>query len=159
MSLKMAMEWAMQSMRSPIHFGGVAMKLIKIISIFAIFCVFLFSGKVMAAEADYTVYQVYRPIDLGEGGAQPPKDIFVSIGANQGVHKGSMLDVYRRISSFDNLTQKHMGDHMIPVGKVRVIHVDEKTAIARADRFVSVEQEPALLPQAIMIGDVVRPVQ
>ena len=49
-----------------------------------------------------------------------------------------------------------MGDHMIPVGKIRVIHVDDKTAIARADRFVSLEQEPAILPQAIMIGDVVR---
>ena len=135
------------------------MRLMKIISAYAVFCVILFSTRALATDTDYTVYQVYRPIDLGEGGAQPPKDIFVSIGADQGVHKGSILDVYRRISSFDNLTQKHMGDHMIPVGKIRVIHVDEKTAIARADRFVSVEQEPALLPQAIMIGDVVRPVQ
>ncbi len=139
-------------------FGGVAMRLIKFISTFAIFCEILFSTQALATETDYTVYQVYRPIDLGDG-SQPPKDIFVSIGVKQGVHKGSMLDVYRRISSFDNLTQKHMGDHMIPVGKIRVIHADEKTAIARADRFVSVEQEPALLPQAVMIGDVVRPVQ
>ena len=146
-------------MFSPIHFGGVAMKLIKVLSVFAIFCEILFGTRALGMESDYTVYQVYRPIDLGDGSAQPPKDIFVSIGSSQGVHKGSMLDVYRRISSFDNLTQKHMGDHMIPVGKIRVIHVDEKTAIARADRFVSVEQEPALLPQAIMIGDVVRPVQ
>ena len=135
------------------------MKLLKTFSIFAVFCEILFGYRVLASESDYTVYQVYRPIDMGEGGTQPPKDIFVSIGSNQGVHKGSMLDVYRRISSFDNLTQKHMGDHMIPVGKIRVIHVDEKTAIARSDRFVSVEQEPALLPQAVMIGDVVRPVQ
>jgi hypothetical protein len=135
------------------------MKFLKIFSVFAVFCEILFGYRALATESDYTVYQVYRPIDMGEGGTQPPKDIFVSIGSNQGVHKGSMLDVYRRISSFDNLTQKHMGDHMIPVGKIRVIHVDEKTAIARADRFVSVEQEPALLPQAVMIGDVVRPVQ
>ena len=135
------------------------MNLIKFVSMFVVFYEILFSPSSLAADTDYTVYQVYRSIDLGEGGAPPPKDIFVSIGADQGVHKGSMLDVYRRISSFDNLTQKHMGDHMIPVGKIRVIHVDEKTAIARADRFVSVEQEPALLPQAVMIGDVVRPAQ
>ena len=133
------------------------MRTLKLLSVFAILCEIICGATALAD--DYTVYQVYRPIDLGEGGAAPPKDIFVNIGADQGVHKGSMLDVYRRISSFDNLTQKHMGDHMIPVGKVRVIHVDEKTAIARADRFVSVEQEPALLPQAVMIGDVVRPVQ
>ncbi len=134
------------------------MKTFKIISLFALFCEFIVFSSAALAN-DYTVYQVYRPIDLGEGAGLPPKDIFVNIGADQGVHKGSMLDVYRRIASFDNLTQKHMGDHMIPVGKVRVIHVDGKTAIARADRFVSVEQEPALLPQAVMIGDIVRPVQ
>jgi hypothetical protein len=156
MSLKMATDG--QSRNVVAHsFGGVVMKLLKLFSVFAIFCEILFGTRALAA--DYTVYQVYRPIDLGDGAAQPPKDIFVSIGSSQGVRKGSMLDVYRRVSSFDNLTQKHMGDHMIPVGKVRVIHVDEKTAIARADRFVSVEQEPALLPQAVMIGDVVRPVQ
>lgn len=109
-----------------------------------------------ALGAEYTVYQVYRPINLGESETLPPKDIFINMGATQGVHKGSVLDVYRRISSFDNLTQKHMGDHMIPVGRIKVIHTDEQTAIARVDKFVSVEQEPALLPQAVMIGDVVR---
>lgn len=131
------------------------MKIVKLISAIAVFCEVLFGSRSLAADTDYTVYQVYRPIDLGDG-HQPPKDVFVSIGSSQGVKKGSTLDVYRRISSFDNLTQKHMGDHMIPVGKLKVIHADEKTAIARADRFVSVEQEPALLPQAVMIGDVVR---
>lgn len=118
-----------------------------------------FWSPAMASEAVHTVYQVYRPIDLGLGEGQPPKDIFISMGSSEGIRKGSVLDVYRRISSFDNLTQKHMGDHMIPVGRIKVIHSDEKTAIARLDRFVSLEQEPALLPQAIMIGDVVRPVQ
>lgn len=131
------------------------MNVIRNISIAAaVFSFFLYTS--MAVADDYSVYQVYRPIDLGETDVAPPKDIFINMGANQGLKKGSTLDVYRRVSSFDNLTQKLIGDHMIPVGKVKVIHVDEKTAIARADRFVSIEQEPALLPQAIMIGDVVK---
>ncbi len=112
---------------------------------------------VVAQADEFSVYQVFRQIDLGESDRQPPKDIFVNIGSSQGVKKGSVLDVYRKISSFDNLTQRLVGDHMIPVGKIKVIHSDEKTAIARAERFVSVEQEPALLPQSIMIGDIVRP--
>jgi hypothetical protein len=134
------------------------MSSLKIISAFVVFLELIFASSTALAD-ESTVYQVYRPIDLGEGGAPPPKDIFISMGADQGLRKGSTLDVYRRIASFDNLTQKHMGDHMIPVGKIKVIHVDGKTAIARADRFVSVEQEPALLPQAVMIGDIVRLVQ
>jgi hypothetical protein len=110
--------------------------------------------KVSAAES--TVYEVYRGVDLGESDRPPPKDIFINMGSNQGVKKGTMLDVYRKITSFDELTQKLAGDHMIPIGRVKVIHSDEKTSIARLDKFVSLDQEPALVPQAIMIGDVVR---
>ncbi len=124
---------------------------------YLISALFLMLGSFAVAE-DFSVYQVYRPINLGETDQIPPKDIFVNMGSEQGLKKGSELDVYRKVSSFDNLTQSHIGDHVIPVGRLKVIHVDDKTAIARIDKFVSIEQEPALLPQAIMIGDVVRPV-
>ena len=134
------------------------MKIMNMFSAVAFAWGTFFSAKTCAIEVDHTVYQVYRPIDMGDGNP-PPKDIFVSIGMHHGVKKGAFLDVYRRISSFDNLTQKHMGDHMIPVGRLKVIYADEKTAIARADRFVSLDEEPGLLPQAIMIGDVVRQVR
>jgi hypothetical protein len=118
-------------------------------------CVLLGSGS-RALASDFSVYEVFRSIDLGESDRQPPKEIFINMGSLQGVRKGSVLDVYRKISSFDNLTEKLAGEHMIPVGRIKVIHADEKTAIARVDRFVSLEQEPALLPQSIMIGDLVR---
>lgn len=114
--------------------------------------------KPIPALADeFAVYQVFRGIDLGESDRPPPKDFFINMGSNQGMKKGAVLDVYRKISSFDNLSQKLVGDHMIPVGRIKVIHSDDKTSIARLDKFVSVDQEPGLLPQAIMIGDVVRP--
>jgi hypothetical protein len=131
----------------------------KIFAFLTIFSAAFTAPLFSAHAAEYNVYQVYRAIDLGETDQKPPKDIFINMGAEQGLKKGSVLDVYRRISSFDNMTQKHMGDHMIPVGKIKIIHTDDKTAIARADRFVSIDQEPALLPQAIMIGDVVRPAE
>ena len=107
--------------------------------------------------ADYSVYEVFRAIDLGEAEHQPPKEFFINMGSQQGVKKGAVLDVYRKISSFDNLTEKLAGEHVVPVGRIKVIHADERTAIARLDRYVSLEQEPALLPQSIMIGDLVRP--
>ncbi len=115
------------------------------------------STALIAQADDAIVYQVFRGIDLGESDRQPPKDIFVNMGANKGIKKGTVLDVYRKISSFDNLTQQLVGDHMIPVGRIKVIHSDDKSSIARLDKFVSIDQEPGLLPQAIMIGDVVRP--
>lgn len=104
-----------------------------------------------------TVYQVYRPVDLGVSEEPPPKDIFISLGDGvKNAKKGSRLDAYRRVASFDSLTQRHMGDHMIPVAKLKVIYVDDKTAIARVEQFVSMAQEPALYPQAIMVGDVIQ---
>jgi len=115
---------------------------------------FVFPKKVRADE--FTVYQVFRAVDLGETDHVPPKDIYINMGSNHGVKKGTVLDVYRKIASFDNLTQRLAGDHMIPVGRIKVIHSDEKTSIARLDKLVSFDQEPALVPQAIMIGDLVR---
>jgi hypothetical protein len=109
-----------------------------------------------ALGAEFSVYEVFRAVDLGESDRPPPKEIFVNMGSSQGVKKGSMLDVYRKVVSFDNLAEKVGGEHMIPVGRIKVIHADEKTAIARVDRYVSLEQEPSLLPQTVMIGDLVR---
>ena len=135
-------------------FGIATVQLaVQFIFYFLIFSGFLYNDT-HAAES--SVYSVYRAIDLGESEHAPPKDIFIGMGADQGMKKGTVLDVYRRISSFDNMSQKLMGDNVIPVGRLKVIHVDEKTAIARLEKYVSVEQEPALLPQAIMIGDIVR---
>lgn len=119
--------------------------------------IFVTSFFTRAVANEHTVYEVFRPIDLGESDRPPPRDIFVNMGSNDGLKKGSILDVYRKISSFDNLTEKVAGDHIIPVGRLKVIHSDAKTAIARVEKFVSVEQEPALLPQTVMIGDLVKP--
>ena len=118
---------------------------------------FLTGSGTCAQAADYSVYEVFRSVDLGESDRQPPKEIFINMGSMQGLKKGTILDVYRKISSFDNLAEKLAGEHLIPVGRIKVIHADEKTAIARLDKYVSLEQEPALLPQSVMIGDLVRP--
>ncbi|MBC7396760.1 MAG: hypothetical protein H7333_04880 [Bdellovibrionales bacterium] len=120
--------------------------------------IYLLAAKKARAD-DFNVYQVHRGIDLGESDQQPPKDIFINMGSKNGLKKGVVLDVYRKISSFDDYSQKLIGDHMIPVGRIKVIHADDKSSIARLDKYVSIEQEPAMLPQAIMIGDVVRPVE
>jgi hypothetical protein len=119
-------------------------------------CILEMVMPLRALAADYSVYEVFRAVDLGESDRPPPKEIFVNMGSNQGVKKGSVLDVYRKIVSFDILSEKVGGEHVIPVGRIKVIHADEKTAIARVDRFVSLEQEVSLLPQTVMIGDLVR---
>jgi hypothetical protein len=103
------------------------------------------------------VYQVYRPIDLGYGLEPPPKDFYVGLGQKDGLKKGSSLDVYRKTASFDALTQKHAGDHMIPVARLKIIHVESGTAIARLEQYVSMAMEPVLSTQSVMVGDWVRP--
>lgn len=113
-------------------------------------------GLPRAVGAEYSVYQVFRQIDLGLSPVPPPQQIFINMGAEQGVKKGTMMDVYRKLSSFDLLTQKHVGDHLLPIGRIKVIHVDDTTSIARIDKFVSADTEIILHPQAVMVGDFVR---
>ena len=46
---------------------------------------FVYNYTHAAETKEFNVYQVYRAIDLGETDHAPPKDIFVSIGSDQGV--------------------------------------------------------------------------
>jgi hypothetical protein len=127
------------------------------LAIIAILLIEMSLAQTKVLAADSTVYQVFRGVDLGETDRPPPKDIYINMGSSQGIKRGSVLDVYRKVTSFDELTQKVAGDQMIPIGRVKIIHSDEKTSIARLDKFVSIDQEPALGVQSIMVGDVVRP--
>ena len=107
--------------------------------------------------ADFVVYSVYRGLDLGNPGeAPPPKDYFVNMGSAQGVREGTVLNVMRKVATYDLLSEKLYRDVTFPIAKIKVIHVENNAAIARLDRMLPTDKTPATNPFAIMIGDAVR---
>jgi hypothetical protein len=110
--------------------------------------------------ADFVVYSVFKPLDLGNPGeTPPPKDYYVNMGAAQGIHPGSQLEVSRRISTYDLLSEKLYQDVTFPIARLKVIHVENNAAICRMDKILSAEKTPGTSIRAVMVGDVVRPAQ
>lgn len=111
-----------------------------------------------SAQADeHMVYNVFRPLDLGEEEQQvAPKDFYVNMGASNGVRSGSVLEVLRKVSTFDLASQKLYKDVLLPVAKIKVIHVESNAAVARLEKLAPPEVTPGISPRAVMVGDLVR---
>lgn len=113
-----------------------------------------------AQAADFVVYGMYRPLDLGNPGETPQKDYYINMGSRHGVHVGDTLEVLRRVSTYDLQTEKLYADILFPFAKVKVIHVENGVAVARMDKINPAEKTPGspiASNRGIMIGDFVRP--
>lgn len=109
-----------------------------------------------AFAADFVVYGVYRPLDMGNPGETPEKDYYVNMGTANGLHAGAMLDVYRKVSTYDLVSEKLYRDITYKIGTLKVIHAEGNAAVARLDKFASTAQAPAF-DKYVMAGDIVRP--
>ncbi len=105
--------------------------------------------------ADYVVYSVYKELDLGFPGDSPQKDFFVNMGTAQGVRIGAALKVYRRVSTYDLMSEKLYRDVSFPIARLKVIHAENNAAICRLDKMLPVASTPAFSPRAVMVGDLV----
>jgi hypothetical protein len=105
--------------------------------------------------ADYVVYSVYKELDLGNPGEVPQKDFYVNAGTAQGLHPGTPLKVFRRVSTYDLMSEKLYRDVSFPIARLKVIHSEANASIARLDKMLPDAQTPAYSPRAVMVGDLV----
>ncbi len=120
-----------------------------------------------AKAAEAVVYSVYQGVDLGEppvipesSEAKPPpapkKDYFINVGSSQGIKPGTVLEVSRKMPTYDLLGEKLYKEIVFPIGSIKVIHVEQGVAIARLEKMLPSDKTPAFSPRAIMVGDLVR---
>jgi hypothetical protein len=113
----------------------------------------LLSANLLAA--DFIVYSVYKAIDMGNPGEVTQKDYYVNMGSANGLRNGAILEVHRRVATYDLLSQKLYKDVEFPIGKLKVIHVEPYASIARLDALAPAETTPAAETRAIMVGDAI----
>ena len=102
------------------------------------------------------IYSVYRGVDLGENYEKPLKDFYVNMGKKQGVQPGTILNVLRKIATYDLVNRKLKSDIIFRIAELKVIYADQETAIARVHRMLPADQTPTVSPNAVMVGDIVR---
>jgi hypothetical protein len=110
----------------------------------------------IADSADFVVYSVYKPIDLGNPGETPQKDFYVNMGSSNGLRDGATLEVIRKVATYDLLSEKLYKDVSFPIARLKVIHVEENAAIARLDQLFPADKTPSVAYRAVMVGDIVQ---
>jgi hypothetical protein len=109
----------------------------------------------MAIAKDYVIYSIAQDIPMGVEKEVLRKNYYIDMGKNQGVSKGSVLDVYRIISVLDPYESKKRFNHKIKIGEVKILHAEEASSIGILNKIESEEETPVLEIAKLMIGDVV----
>ena len=111
------------------------------------------------SRQDFIVYSVYTALHMGNPGELKRKDFYINMGTQNGLQTGVVLNVYRKAASYDLISKKLFRDLTFPIGQIKIIHAEPKASIARLVKMNPPELTPAISPQAIRIGDIVRPAQ
>lgn len=83
------------------------------------------------------------------------KNFYMDMGSNQGVKKGSILDVYRVVSVLDPYESKKRFTHRVKIGEVKVMHAEDASAIGTLNKLEDSEDTPVFEVGKLMIGDIV----
>ena len=109
----------------------------------------------MAIAKDYVIYSISQDIPMGFEKEVLRKNFYIDMGKNQGVVKGSVLDVYRVVSILDPYESKKRLNHKIKIGEVKVLHAEDGSSIGSLNKIESDEETPLFEIGKLMIGDVV----
>ncbi|MDO9183505.1 MAG: hypothetical protein Q7U04_13910 [Bacteriovorax sp.] len=120
-----------------------------------IFMVTLAFTASMAIAKDYVIYSISQDIPMGIEKEVLRKNFYIDMGKNQGVVKGSVLDVFRVVSVLDPYESKKRFNHKIKIGEVKVLHSEDGSSIGMLNKFENVDETPVFEIGKLMIGDVV----
>jgi hypothetical protein len=105
-----------------------------------------------ALAKDIAVFDIRRPLSM-ENGQELAKDYYINGGSETGLKAGMLVTVTRRLTLYDPFQNKSPGDLMIPVGRLRIIHVQDGLAVARLEDMLERVKLPNLDIDAVAIGD------
>jgi hypothetical protein len=120
-----------------------------------IFLVCLTFTASMAIAKDYVIYSIAQDFPMGNKDEQLRKNFYVDMGKNQGLSKGTVLDVFRVISVLDPYESKKRFSHRIKVGELKVLQAEDSSSIGTLNKLEKDDETPVLDVSTLMIGDVV----
>jgi hypothetical protein len=114
----------------------------------------LFLLPIGNANQEMRIIESRRNIPLTD---QEPRfmDYYINAGTANGLKKDQVVKVFRRLPVRNAQGTEEFGSFQIPVGEVRIIYTDARTAVAREFKVYDREELPVLEHQAIMIGDLI----
>lgn len=102
---------------------------------------------------DHQIYSVSEEVPMGYENEILKKNYYVNIGENQGVRKGTVLDVFRVISKLNPYENQKRINHRVKIGELQVLHADDEAAIGAFKEINDGREDPLFEIENFMIGD------
>ena len=101
----------------------------------------------------YIIYNVTQDFPMGNPNEVLRKNYYINMGSNQGIQEGTVLNIYRDILGVYPYKAKKIYQHKVKIGKIRIIHVDEQSSIAKKESFFDTIDDPNLELKDFIVGD------
>ena len=122
-----------------------------------LFCfISIFYFNLSTAET-YTVYALNQDLPMGEKDEVINKNFFLTIGKEQGVYPGALLDVFRTLFVLNGSNSMERINHRVKIGEMRVIHSENRASVAVMENLLKGETGLVLQFKGFRIGDEVSP--
>lgn len=82
-----------------------------------------------------------------------PQDVIINGGTTEGLDKGMILTVVRKVPVIDPYLDNQQKELSISFAKVRVIHTQENLSVGRLQSLDSILENPGVGVRGILIGD------
>jgi hypothetical protein len=102
--------------------------------------------------ANYQVFGIKSDFPQTDG-QNIQRDLYINMGTSHGVKEGSQLDVFRNLSTSDDLNQRVGPNVSFRIARLRIIHAESSVSIARLVKFESPESMPNPGSFQVMVGD------
>jgi hypothetical protein len=104
------------------------------------------------AAMDHIVFGMKTEVAMAANEV-PRKDYYLNIGTNQGVKPGTVLDVFRTVTTTDDINNKSSQNIMFRVAKIKVIHAEGEIAVGRIAEILPPNDVPIGAFPTVVIGD------
>ncbi len=102
---------------------------------------------------DYQIFGVDQDISMGFEKEILAKNYYVNIGSNQGIAKGSVLEVFRNINRYNPYENKKRANFHVKIGEIQIVHTEGDIAIATLKELKTAEADLSVEVDGLMIGD------
>ncbi|TDJ08980.1 MAG: hypothetical protein E2O68_01085 [Deltaproteobacteria bacterium] len=115
---------------------------------------FLFLPLLVQGET-YQIFGVSQDLPMGEPDEVIRKNYYVNIGRDQGIFKGSTLNVYRVISVVHPHETLDKTNFQVKLGELKIVHSQKGQAVGILKKLIPKKDSPQFDYYDFMIGDVV----
>jgi hypothetical protein len=102
---------------------------------------------------NYQIFSVSQEIPMGVENEIIQKNYYVNLGANQGVRKGTVLDVFRIVSVSNPYDNRKRVNFKVKIGELKVLQTNTDGSIAKMLQYE--KERPVVELDQFVVGDMV----